>query len=179
MGRTVASVHFEYKISRDEYVAAQRLYYRLHGDAKRRRPVAAIWILIGMVFAIMALNSRPPSWAPYDFSAGLPLFFLAVIGIWWIYGGLQAFFPARYFRRAYRSFELGDKIFKADVDETGFRVAGEFLEWRAQWAGVKFKAENDKVFVFLAGNTLFIFGKTFLTGDQQADLRTLSGIKPA
>jgi hypothetical protein len=174
----MSSLHFGYQITPDEYVAAQLLYHKLHGYG-RRKVYAAIWIIVGTVFVVMAFNSRPPAWAPFDDSGGLPLFLLAIIGVWWIYAAFRTIFPAGHFRRAYRSFEFPGKSFMADVDETGFKVAGEFQEWRVKWPGVRLRGEDKKVFIFLAGGTLYIFGKKFLSAEQQQILRILGGFGPA
>lgn len=171
----MSTLHFEYEIPPDEYVAAQLLYYKLLGR-ERRRASAAFWILLGATFVVMAFNSRPPAWARFDASATLPLVLLAAVGIWWMYAGVRILFPARYFRRAYRSFEFAGKSFSANVDEGGFQIAGEFFEWRVKWPGVRLKAEDRRVFMFLAGGTIYIFGKKFLSGEQQEQLRKLSGL---
>ncbi len=172
----MSTLHFEYEITPDEYVAAQLLHHKLSG-LTRQKVYGPIWIIVGAVLLVMSFNSRPPAWAPYDYSAGLPLFLLSVIGAWWIYAGLRMLFPAMYFRRAYRSFEYPGKSFRADVDETGFHVAGEFQEWRVKWPGVRLKGENKKVCIFLAGGTLYIFGKRFLNQEQQQELRKLGGLE--
>jgi YcxB-like protein len=158
-------------------VAAQLLDHKLHGYG-RRTVYAAIWIIVGTVFVVMAFNSKPPVWTPFDYSGGLPLFLLAILGVWWIYAAFRTIFPARHFRRAYRSFEFPGKSFIADVDETGFNVAGEFQEWRVKWPGVRLRGEDKEIFIFLAGGTLYIFGKRVLSAEQQK-LRQFGGFGPA
>ena len=166
----MSAVHFEYEIPADEYVVAQLLYHKLQGSQSRIRR-AAFWILGGVVLVVISWNLRPPESTPSDASTNLAVILLAAIGAWWIYGGSRILFPARYFRRAYRSFEFAGKSFKADVDDDGFQIAGEFCEWRVKWPAVRVKGEDELVFIFFAGGTIYIFGKKFLSGDQQQELR--------
>jgi len=91
--------------------------------------------------------------------------------------GIQMLYPTRYFRRAYRSFEFVGKSFQADADENGFHITGEFFEWRVKWPAVRLKGEDERVFMFVAGGTVYIFGKKFLSSDQQQELRRISGLK--
>jgi len=105
------------------------------------------------------------------------LFLLAAIGAWWIYASVRSLYPARYYRRAYRSFEYAGKSFKASLDDGGFQVEGEFCEWHVKWPGVRLKGEGERVFIFLSGGTIFIFGKKYLSEGQQRELRRLSGLK--
>ena len=67
-------------------------------------------------------------------------------------------------------------MFKADVDENGFEVKGDLCEWRVKWLGVKLKGEDERVFIFTSGGTIFTFGKKYLNSEQQQELRKLSGI---
>ena len=118
---------------------------------------------------------RPSELPAHDISA-VPLIIVAVFGISWVYGGIRILFPRRYYRRVYRSSELSDKSYKAELDESGFRVAGDFCEWTVKWPGLKLKGEDERVFIFCAANTIFIFGKKFLTNEQQQELRKLGGL---
>jgi len=70
-------------------------------------------------------------------------------------------------------------MFAADVDENGFEIKGEFCDWRVKWLGVTLRGEDRRVFIFVSGGTIFIFGKKFLSGEQQEDLRRLSGLPQA
>jgi hypothetical protein len=174
----MSSVQFEYEIPRDEYVAAQLLYFKLHRSG-HGRAWAATWILLGVVFVVMAVNARPPAWASYDSSVGLPLLLLAGVGLYWIFAGRRMLFPAGYFRRAYGSFPFAGKSFTAFVDETGFQIEGEYHKWCVEWPGVSLKGEDKQVFIFVSGGTIFIFGKKFLSDEQQEGLRKLSGLPRA
>ena len=69
------------------------------------------------------------------------------------------------------------KSFQADADENGFHITGEFFEWRVKWPAVRLKGEDERVFMFVAGGTVYIFGKKFLSSDQQQELRRISGLK--
>jgi hypothetical protein len=126
-----------------------------------------MWIVSGLFFVVVALSERASDWAAI---------LLAVTGIWWIYGGMRSLFPARYFSRAYRRSELAGKVYKADVDENGFEIRGDFCEWRVSWPGVGRKGENDKVFIFTSEGTIFIFGKKYLNSGQEEELRRVSGL---
>jgi hypothetical protein len=39
------------------------------------------------------------------------------------------------------------------------------------WSEVHLKGENKRVFMFYAKGTIFIFGKKYLTDEQQRDIR--------
>ena len=158
-------MHFEYEIPADEFVASQLLYHKLSGVKRFQR--AAAWILSGLFLIVVACNQK--------LSDGSPLL-LALIGGWWTYAGVQGLFPSRYFRRAYRAFEFAGSMFKADVDENGFEVKGDLCEWRVKWPGVKLKGEDERVFIFTSGGTIFTFGKKYLNSEQQQELRKLSGM---
>lgn len=170
----MSSVQFQYEIPADEFVSAQLLYFKLHRGG-RDRGWAALWILLGVVLVVAAVNARPPAGASYDSSVGLPLVLLGCVGLYLIFAGRRMLFPAGYFRRAYRSFPFAGKSFTAFVDQTGFQVEGEYHKWRVEWPGVTLRSENKQVFIFVSGGTIFIFGKKFLSGEQQEDLRKLSG----
>ncbi len=174
----MSSIRFQYEIPADEFVSAQLMYFKLR-RSERSRGWAAVWILLGVILVVMAVNARPPVWASYESSVGLPLILLACVGIYWIFAGQRMLFPAGYFRRAYSSFPFAGKSFTAEVDQTGFQVEGEYHKWRVEWPGVSLKAEDKRVFIFVSGGTIFIFGKKFLTREQQEDLRKLSGLPQA
>jgi hypothetical protein len=84
-------------------------------------------------------------------------------------------FPSLNLKRAYRRSELAGKKFKADVGQDEFSVSGDEYSWRVKWTGVKVKGESEKVFL-LSGPVMFIFGKKYLTEDQQRELRTFAGL---
>ena len=168
------SLQFQYEIPVEEYVDAQLLYYKLN---RRRCYIerAAGWGLAGVFCVVTAVYSAP---AFREGAFSLPLLLLAGIGIWWMLAALRILFPARRFRRAYSSSDFGKRSYKAEIDEIGLAVARELCEWRIQWPAVQFKAEGERVFIFHAANAILIFGKKFLSGEQQEELRRLSGLKP-
>jgi non-ribosomal peptide synthetase component F len=163
-------MHFEYEIDPNDFVASQVLYRKLSLPGRRTRPYenAIAWIVVGGFFIAVAWNDKTFTWAP-----GL----LALIGVWWIYAGLVHLFPAKYFRRKYRETEFWGKRFHAEVTESGFEVIGELCSWHVLWNGVKLMGESNSVFVFYSANTVFGFGKRFLSEAQQEELRRLSGIE--
>ena len=108
----------------------------------------------------------------------MPLIVVMAFGISWVYGGIRMLFPGRYYRRAYRSSDLAGKSYRAGLDENGLRIVGEFCQWSVQWPGVQLKGEDERVFIFYAANTIVIFGKKFLSTEQQQEIRKLGGLKP-
>lgn len=162
-------MHFEYEITADDYAAAQILLNQLGGSRTRIRS-AVIWILAGVFLVLVAWNEGVVNWASV---------LLGGIGAWWIYAAVASLFLARYFRRAYRGAEVAGKRFIADVNEDGFEVKGESCAWRVQWAGVLQKGENRQVFMLYSQGTVFMFGKKYLSIEQQQELRRLSGLDPA
>ena len=159
-------MHFEYEIGPEEYVAAQHLYLKLRRD-QRRTQWTAFCFLGGLLLILIALTRVPLEWSGV---------LLIVMGTWLVYLGVLNLFPARYYRRAYRSAHLTGKKFVVDVTDAGFEVAGEFCTWRVQWPGVELKGENEKVLMICSGGTVFMFGKKYLTGQQQDELRRLAGL---
>lgn len=161
-------VHFAYEITADDYVAAQTLYYKSYITTRKHIERAAGWSISGLVFILISWNEWGPIWAPI---------LLAAIGVWWVYSGISMLFPSRYFRRAYRSFPFAGTPFEADVDESGFEIKSGFNEWIVRWPGVQLRDEDDKVFIFVSGGTIFIFGKKYLNSEQQHELRRFSGLR--
>jgi hypothetical protein len=70
----------------------------------------------------------------------------------------------------------GGKTFKADLSEEGFEVSGDECNWRVRWRGVRVKGENESVLVLYGANTVFIFGKKYLSHEQQQEFRKLAGL---
>jgi hypothetical protein len=159
-------MHFEYEITADEFVGSQILYYKL---SRGRKGVvdAAGWIVAGLAVIFIAWNER------FLDSAQI---ILGAIGGWWIYSGVASFFPARFFRRAYSKSGFAGKRFTTEANEDGFEVTGALHSWRVRWPGVRFKAEDEKVFMLYSQGTIFMFGKKFLSSEQQEELRRLSGL---
>jgi len=159
-------MRFEYEITADEFAASQLLYYKLSGGRKRVERAVG-WIVSGLALIFIAWNER------FLDSAQI---ILGAIGAWWIYSGVASFFPASYFRRAYPKADLAGKRFTVDANEDGFEVTGDLYSWRVRWPGVRLKAENEQVFMLCSQGTIFMFGKKFLTDEQQQELRRLSGL---
>src|SRR5215813_4434903 len=160
-------MNFDYKITPDEYAAGQVHYYRMRRGSQRRQG-AVITILAGLFFIIVAWNHRP-----FDRAQ----FVLAIVAAFVIYSGIVSLLlPARAFRKWYPASELADATFHADVNQDGFEVATALQSWRVKWQGVGIKAEDDRIFVFYSQGTIFTFGKQYLTAEQQAELRRLSGM---
>jgi len=164
-------MQFHYEIPVDEYVAAQMLYYREYGKSKFvKRALGSV--LLGSFFFLIAAF-RGPEWAPI---------LLLVTGAWYIYGGIASLYPTRYwgiaspyptryYRRTYPESGLAGKNYHAELDENGFSVTGDSRSWRVPWSKVRLKSEDKCVFIFFAEDTIFIFGKKYLTDEQQRDIR--------
>ncbi|MGB9073774.1 MAG: YcxB family protein [Terriglobales bacterium] len=159
-------MQFEYEISADEYVPSQVLFYRLTAGRKSTKQ-AVWWILLGLFFIFVAWDERVLNWAPI---------LLAGTGVWWIYCGIVNLFPGRHFRRAYRETGLAGMKYRADVNEEGFGVTGDLCSWRVRWSDVQLKAENEHVFMLYAKGTIFMFGKKYLTDEQQHEMRGLASL---
>ena len=159
-------MHFEYEITVDEFVASQLLCHKLNGGRKRVERVIYSF-LAGLLFLATAWTERSRDLSP---------FLLAITGAWLIYYGAVSLFPAKYFRSAYRKSEVVGKRFNAEITEGGFEVTGDLRSWRVRWPGVRLKGENERVFVFCSYGTVFMFGKKFLSSDEQQQLRKLSGL---
>jgi hypothetical protein len=157
---------FEYEITAEEFVASQLLYYKLSGGRKRVERAVG-WIVCGLALIIVAWNER---------FLGPAQIILAFIGAWWIYSGATSFFPSGFFRRAYPKSDFAGKRFTVDANQDGFEVTGDLYSWRVRWPGVRLKAENEHVFMLYSQGTIFMFGKKFLSSEQQEELRRLSGL---
>ena len=152
-------MQFSYEIPADEFVAAQIV---LHTANRRRLIKRALGhTLLGVALGLIA-------WFRYP---DLGPLFLLLVAAWFIYVGITNLFPQRHFRKAYPQSELAGKSYQADVDDNGFTVNGDSCSWRVLWSDVKLKGENKRVFMFYAKATLFIFGKKYLTDEQQNDIR--------
>lgn len=123
--------------------------------------------LAGLIFLGTAWDERFNDLSP---------FLLAFVGAWLIYYGTVTLFPARYFRRVYQKSEVVGKRFNAEIKEEGFEVTGDLYSWGVQWPGVRVKGENELVFMLSSNNTIFMFGKKYLSRDQEQELRRLSGL---
>jgi hypothetical protein len=166
----MTNMHFEYEITVDEYVAAQLLYQKLCNSRERIRR-GVWWLLVGLLFIVVAWNI---AWNEKVLDLGP--FLLGAVGGWWVYAGVVNLFPARYLRGQYQKAELAGKTFKADLSEEGFEVSGDECNWRVRWRGVRVKGENESVLVLYGANTVFIFGKKYLSHEQQQEFRKLAGL---
>jgi hypothetical protein len=159
--RTIIShMQFNYEIPADEFVAAQ---IALHTAKNKRRLIkkALGYMLLGVVFALVALF-RYPDLGPLS---------LLLVAAHFISVGITNLFPQRSFRKAYPLSQLEGKSYQAELDESGFLVSGDSCSWRVAWSEVHLKGENKRVFFFYAKGTIFIFGKKYLTDEQQRDIR--------
>lgn len=103
-------MHFEYEIGPDEYVAAQHLYLKLSRD-QRRAQWTTFCLAAGSLLILIAFTRVTLGWS------GI---LLVVLGTWLVYIGLLNLFPARYYRRAYRSANLTGKKFVVDANRRRF-----------------------------------------------------------
>ena len=159
-------MHFEYEIGQEEYVASSLLYLKLT-RSRSYLQWALFSIFGGLLFVMVAWSKAPFGWVEL---------LLMLVGLWWLYAGFLNLFPARHYRQAYRKADLAGKKFTADVNAQGFEVIGELCSWKVQWPGVRFKGENDKVIILCSAGTVFMFGKKYLSGPQQQELRNLAGL---
>jgi hypothetical protein len=159
-------MQFDYEIPADEYAAAQMLYYRAYGKGKFFK-WALGRVLLGLLFVLIAVSLWVVDWGPI---------LLLLTGTWFICGGITSLFPARYFRRAYPESGLAGKKYHAELDENGFSVTGDSCSWSVPWTEVHLKGENKCVFMFNAKATVFMFGKQYLTNEQQKNIRQFAAM---
>lgn len=159
-------MQFDYEIPIDEYAAAQLLYHTAR-DKTRLIRRGLFWVLVGLFFVLIAVTRWVADWGPV-------LLFLA--GGSYVYGGLNNIFPTRHFRRAYPELEFSGKTYHAELDQDAFSVTGDSCSWRALWTEVRLKGENKLVFMFFAKSTIFIFGKKYLTDEQQKEIRRFAAM---
>jgi hypothetical protein len=153
-------MQFNYEIPADEFVAAQ---IALHTAKNKHRLIkrAIGYTLLGVAFGLVALF-RYPDLGPL---------LLMLVAANYICVGITNLFPQRYFRKAYSQSGLEGKSYQAELDESGFLVSGDSCSWRVAWNEVHLKGENKRVFIFYAKATIFIFGKKYLTDEQQREIR--------
>ena len=159
-------MQFDYQVPIEEYAAGQVL------NAKARsRGVfvqqALLWISLGIFFVLLVGFRSSPDWV------GI-LFLIIATGLFFL--GIRCLFPASYFRRLYPKSGLEGKTYHADVDNQGFLVTGDGCTWRITWPEVRAKREDKLVFIFTAKGTIFIFGKRYLSNDQQTQIRQLAAM---
>ena len=159
-------MQFEYEVPVDEYVASLVLYFKL--SARRKRIEYGVrWILQGAFFIFIALSAKLLSWAPV---------LLFATGAWWIYIGMANLVPMWHIRRGYQESDVAGQKYQADVNEEGFEVVGDLCSWRIRWAGVSLKGENERVFMLYSVGIIFMFGKKYLTDEQQHEFRRLAAL---
>jgi predicted HD phosphohydrolase len=98
----------------------------------------------------------------------------------WIYAGVSNLFPRhlkKHFQRAYYGAHLSGKRFNAAMNQDGFEIAETSCSWRVQWQSVQIKSEDENVFLLCSYGSMFIFGKRYLSDEQQHELRAFSGLK--
>jgi len=149
----------------DEFAAAQLLYYKAQSQSRLVKRAVG-WMLLGVFFFLIAVFR----WA------GFGPILLMLTGAWFICGGITSLFPTRHYRRAYPESGMPGKRYHAELDENGFSVAGDSCSWRVSWTEVSVKCEDQRVFLFTAKGTLFIFGKKYLTEEQQKDIRRFAAM---
>jgi hypothetical protein len=159
-------MQFSYEISVDEYSAAQTLYYKA---CTKRQPFTAGlgWTFVGLLFLSIAVFGWVADWAH---------FLLLLTGGWFTYGGIAGLHVKRHYHKFYRAAGLAGKKYQVELDGDGFFVNGDGCNWRVQWPEVLFKGEDNRVFMFSAKGTLFIFGKKYVTGEQQEVIRQYAAL---
>jgi hypothetical protein len=61
-------------------------------------------------------------------------------------------------------------------DDDGFFVSGNECSWCVLWPEALLKGKDKLIFMFCGKGTIFIFGKRYLTVEQQQALRYLTAI---
>jgi hypothetical protein len=160
-------MQFDYEIPVEEYAAAQVLYYKAcaKGQVVKR---AFGWVLLGSFFVLIAASRWAADWAPI---------LLLLTGVWFVYGGIAALFPTPHYRRHYPQSGLAGKKYHAELDENGFSVSGDACGWRVLWTEALLKGEDKRVFMFSGKGTIFIFGKQYLTDEQQKGIRQFAVVQ--
>jgi hypothetical protein len=154
-------MQFDYEVPIEEYAAGQVLYYRARfkGLFMQR---ALLWVLLGLFFVLLVGFRWGADW--------LRILFL-LIAVYFFYLGVTHLFPTRYCRRYYPKSGLAGKVYHAELDGNGFSVSGDACSWRVLWPEVRLKGEDHRVFMFTAKGTIFMFGKRYLTDEQQKAIR--------
>lgn len=70
----------------------------------------------------------------------------------------------------------GWEEYHADLDNHGFSVRGDSCSWQVPWTEVQHKGEDDRVFMFSGKATIFMFGKEYLTDEQQREIRQFAAL---
>ncbi len=96
---------------------------------------------------------------------------LLPLAAYFFYFGIYNLFPTHYCRRYYAKSGLAGTSYRAELDENGFSVSGDGCSWRVLWPDVRLKGEDSRVFMFTAKGTVFMFGKKYLSAEQQKAIR--------
>jgi|SRR5579864_1376654 len=159
-------MRFEYEIGVDEYVSGSLVFWEL-SDRRRRTARALWWTVAGGAAIVIAWTGEP----------FLRSIVLTLFGALWIYeGGMRNLFPQSYLSRCYKMAELAGKRFTANTNQDGVEITSGSWSWRVPWRGVRLKAEDERVFMIYSFGTMFIFGKKYLTDEQQQELRKFLGL---
>jgi hypothetical protein len=159
-------MQFDYEIPVEEYAAAQVLYYKACAKGQHLKRALG-WMLLGLFFVLIAVFRWAPDWPPI---------LLLLTGAWFIYAAIAILFPRRHYRRYYPASGLAGKNYHAELDDDGFSVIGDGCSWRVPWAEALLKGEDNRVFMFSGKGTIFIFGKKFLTDQQQQEIRQFAAM---
>jgi hypothetical protein len=158
-------MHFEYQVSIDEYASASLLYWELT-SGRSRIERALFWIAAGAALVVIAWTESPL----------LRSIVMTAVGALWIYeGGLRNLVPESYLYRNYSGERLHGRTFRAEINEEAFEVTTGSWNWRVPREGIRLRAEDERVFLAYSFGTMFIFGKKYLTPEQQQDIRRLLG----
>lgn len=154
-------MRFDYEVPIEEYAAGQVLYTKARSKGIFVQQ-SLLWILLGVFFVLLVGFRIGGEW--------LRVLFL-VIAACFFFLGIRYLFPLHYFRRHYPKSGLAGKKYQAELDEGGFSVTGDACNWRVGWPEVRFKGEDNLVFMLTGKGTVFIFGKKYLTEEQQSAVR--------
>ena len=154
-------MQFDYEVPIEEYAAGQVLYYKARSKGGFVQQ-ALLWTSLGIFFVLLVGFRFGANW--------LRILFL-VIAACFLFTGIRYLFPIHYFRRHYPTSGLAGKRYQADLDEGGFSVTGDACNWRIPWSEARIKGEDNLVFMFTGKGTVFIFGKKYLTEEQQKAIR--------
>jgi hypothetical protein len=158
-------MRFEYQIPMDVYVACQLLHYKVTNPNHARDGLA--WMALGSGFILVAWIEGRLGWAPV---------LLALTGAWFVYCAFGMLFLKRHYRRAYRSTNVAGETYIAEVRSDGFDVRHPSYSWSVQWSAVQVKAEADCALMLASECTIFMWGKQYLTEEQQEQIRLLAGL---
>lgn len=159
-------MRFDYEVPIEEYAAGQVLHTKAHSKGAFVQQVL-LWTSLGVFFILLAGFRFGPDWWRI---------LLVLIAVCFFYLGIKYLFPIRYFRRHYSKSGLAGKHYQAELDETGFLVSGDACNWQVLWPDVQLKGEDNLVFMFTGKGTIFIFGKKYLTDEQQTAIRRFGKI---